>query len=295
VYRAVQRIQRPRSVDGFSRVAHTPKVRSMSAPDGPNRAARLAADVIRDRTGGVLHETAVVLGSGWSDTADALGRTTFEIPVTDLPGFAKPMAAGHDGTVRSVACGERQILVFLGRTHLYEGHGVEAVAHPVRTAAAAGASTIVLTNGSGGVNASYSPGTPVLISDHINLTAASPLAGANFVDLTDLYSARLRDVARSVDPSLVEGIYAQMPGPHYETPAEVRHLRTIGADLVGMSTALEAIAAREGGLEVLGISLVTNAAAGVTGQPLDHAEVLAAGAASAPQLGRLLGEVVRHL
>ena len=140
-----------------------------------------------------------------------------------------------------------------------------------------------------------SPGQPVLIADHLNLTATSPLQGATFVDLTDLYSSRLRTIARSVDPTLTEGVYAQLPGPHYETPAEIKMLRVLGADLVGMSTTLEAIAARDAGAEVLGISLVTNLAAGMTGEPLDHLEVLAAGNASAARMGALLAQVVSRL
>jgi purine-nucleoside phosphorylase len=267
----------------------------MTESSSPFDIARQAAQALRDATGADDHAAAVVLGSGWSAAADALGDASAEIPLAELPGFIAPVVAGHGGSVRSVQVGNHRVLVFLGRTHLYEGHGVDAVAHGVRTAAAAGARTIILTNGAGAVNPHLPVGSPVLISDHLNLTALSPLRGATFVDLTDLYSARLRDVARSIDPSLVEGVYAQLTGPHYETPAEIRHLRTIGADLVGMSTGLEAIAAREAGLEVLGISLVTNAAAGVTGQPLDHGEVLAAGTASAPRLGGLLAEVVHHL
>jgi purine-nucleoside phosphorylase len=132
----------------------------------------------------------------------------------------------------------------------------------------------------------------VLISDHINLTATSPLEGATFVDLTDLYSPRLRAVARSVDPSLAEGVYAQFPGPHYETPAEVQYAKRIGADLIGMSTALEAIAARHAGLEVFGISLVTNLAAGISPEPLSHEEVLEAGRAAGPRISRLLADVL---
>jgi len=267
----------------------------MTESSGPFDIARRAADALREATGIDTHAAAVVLGSGWSEAADALGDTIAEVALADLPGFIPPVVAGHGGTVRSVQAGDMRILVFLGRTHLYEGHGVDAVVHGVRTAAAAGVRTLILTNGAGGVDPKLPVGAPVLIADHLNLTATSPLRGATFVDLTDLYAIRLREIARSVDPSLVESVYAQVPGPHYETPAEIRYLRTIGAALVGMSTALEAIAAREVGLEVLGISLVTNAAAGVTGQPLDHTEVLAAGAASAPQLGRLLAEVVRHL
>jgi purine-nucleoside phosphorylase len=186
-------------------------------------------------------------------------------------------------------------MVLLGRTHLYEGRGVDAVVHGVRTAAAAGCRTVVLTNAAGGVREGLSVGQPVLISDHLNLTARSPLVGARFVDLVDLYSARLRELVRSVDPALVEGVYAALPGPHYETAAEIRMLRGMGADLVGMSTALEAIAARAEGLEVLAVSLVTNLAAGMTGEPLDHAEVLQAGAESAARVGELLAQVVAHL
>jgi purine-nucleoside phosphorylase len=153
----------------------------------------------------------------------------------------------------------------------------------------------VLTNGCGGLNETWEPGTPVLISDHVNLTATSPIEGASFIDLTDLYSSRLRALCREVEPGLDEGVYVQFPGPHYETPAEIRMVRAIGGDLVGMSTTLEAIAAREAGLEVLGISLVTNLAAGITGEPLDHAEVLEAGRTSAARMGELLGKVVPRL
>jgi purine-nucleoside phosphorylase len=194
--------------------------------------------------------------------------------------------------VRSVRAGDRAALVFLGRTHLYEGRGVTPVVHGVRTAAAAGCRTIVLTNAAGGLRADMAVGQPVLVSDHLNLTGRSPIVGASFVDLTDLYSARLRALAAQADPSLTEGVYAALPGPHYETPAEIRMLRTLGADLVGMSTALEAIAARAAGCEVLAISLVTNLAAGITGEPLDHAEVLAAGRASATRMGDLLAELL---
>jgi purine-nucleoside phosphorylase len=169
------------------------------------------------------------------------------------------------------------------------------VVHGVRAAAAAGCRAVVLTNGCGGLDESWTPGTPVLISDHINLTATSPIEGANFVDLTDLYSPRLRGLCRDVDPSLDEGVYVQFPGPHYETPAEIAMVRAIGGNLVGMSTTLEAIAAREAGMEVLGISLVTNLAAGITGEPLDHEEVLAAGQASATRMGKLLGQVVPRI
>ena len=198
------------------------------------------------------------------------------------PASPPPAVEGHAGRIRSVDAGGVTALVFLGRTHFYEGRGVAAVVHGVRMAAAAGCRAIVLTNGCGGLRPEWHPGTPVLISDHINLTGASPIVGANFVDLTDLYSPRLRALCQEVDPTLDEGVYVQFPGPHYETPAEIEMVRAIGGDLVGMSTTLEAIAAREAGVEVLGISLVTNLAAGMTGEPLDHEEVLAAGRTRPP-------------
>jgi purine-nucleoside phosphorylase len=261
----------------------------------PSALAAAAAERLRELTGVETHDTALVLGSGWLPAADALGETTAELLTTDLPGFALPAVEGHSGKIRSVRAGDRQLLVFLGRTHFYEGHGVAAVVHGVRTAAAAGCRAVVLTNGCGGLDESWAPGTPVLIRDHINLTATSPIEGAHFVDLTDLYSPRLRDLCRDVDPSLDEGVYVQFPGPHYETPAEIGMVRAIGGDLVGMSTTLEAIAARQAGMEVLGISLVTNLAAGITGEPLDHEEVLAAGQAAATRMGKLLGQVVPQI
>lgn len=235
------------------------------------------------------------MGSGWLPAADALGTADYEVPLADLPGFSAPAVAGHGGTVRSVTLGDKRLLIFLGRTHYYEGKGVAAVVHGVRTAAAAGVKTLVLTNGCGGLNPAWAPGTPVLISDHINMTATSPLEGANFVDLTDLYSSRLRALCKEADPSLDEGVYVQLPGPHYETPAEIRMVRTIGGDLVGMSTTLEAIAARAAGLEILGISLVTNAAAGMTGEPLNHEEVLEAGKSAATRMGALLGNILPRI
>ena len=187
------------------------------------------------------------------------------------------------------------MLVIGARTHYYEGHGVRRVVHSVRTAAATGAKIMVLTNGAGGVRETWTPGQPVLISDHINLTADSPLEGATFIDLTDLYSPRLRDIARSVDPSLDEGVYTQFRGPHYETPAEVQMAKHIGGHIVGMSTALEAIAAREAGMEILGFSLITNLAAGIQKTPLSHAEVIEAGREAEPVISALLARVVEAL
>ncbi len=258
-------------------------------------AAAAAAARLAELTGAASHDVAVVLGSGWASAADRLGVAEVELACTALPGFLPPAVDGHAGRLRSIVVRGRRVLVLLGRTHLYEGRGTDAVVHGVRVAAAAGCRAVVLTNAAGAVREGLRVGQAVLVSDHLNLTACSPLTGARFVDLVDLYSARLRALAREVDPDLVEGVYAALPGPHYETPAEIRMLRLLGADLVGMSTALEAIAARAEGLEVLALSLVTNPAAGVTGAPLDHAEVLAAGAASAQRVGDLLEQVVGRL
>ncbi|RIJ77514.1 purine-nucleoside phosphorylase [Nakamurella silvestris] len=251
-----------------------------------------AAAALAEATGVEKHDVAIVLGSGWVPAADQLGTADTEISIADLPGFTAPVVAGHGGKLRSLTVGDKKVLVVLGRTHFYEGRGVAAVVHGVRTVVAAGAKVVILTNAAGGLREDMSVGQPVLISDHLNLTATSPIIGANFVDLTDLYSPRLRGIAREIDPSLAEGVYAQLPGPHYETPAEIRMLRGFGADLVGMSTVLEAIAAREAGAEVFGVSLVTNLAAGMTGEALDHAEVLEAGRGAATRMGTLLGELV---
>ncbi|MEI2820209.1 MAG: purine-nucleoside phosphorylase [Marmoricola sp.] len=255
-------------------------------------AAAEAADVLRSKTGIESHDIALVLGSGWLPAVDALGPATSELLSTDLPGFAPPSVEGHAGTIRSINVGGKNVLAFLGRTHFYEGKGVRAVVHGVRMSAAAGCGTVVLTNGCGGLNPDWAPGTAVLIKDHINLTATSPIEGAHFVDLTDLYSARLRAACREIDPSLDEGVYVQLPGPHYETPAEIGMVHAIGGDLVGMSTTLEAIASREAGMEVLGISLVTNLAAGISGEPLNHEEVLEAGKLAAARMGSLLGQLI---
>ena len=261
----------------------------------PVQLAQQAADRLRELTGVEKHDVVLVMGSGWLPAVDALGEATAEVSTTEIPGFSAPAVEGHAGTIRSVRSGDRNLLVFMGRTHFYEGKGVAAVVHPVRTAAAAGCSANVLTNGCGGLKEGWQPGQPVLISDHINLTATSPLVGANFVDLTDLYSPRLRAMCKEIDPSLDEGVYVQFPGPHYETPAEVQMAKVIGGHLVGMSTTLEAIAAREAGLEVLGVSLVTNQAAGISGEPLAHDEVVAAGRAAADRCGRLLADIVGRI
>jgi purine-nucleoside phosphorylase len=262
----------------------------------PFEIARSAAADIARLTGVERHDIALTLGSGWGKAADLVGETVATISATDVTGFGKPALEGHVGTLRSVRTPRgRHVLVIGARTHYYEGHGVRRVVHSVRTAAASGAKTMVLTNGAGGIKNTWTPGRPVLISDHINLTGDSPLEGATFVDLTDLYSLRLRDVARSVDPSLDEGVYCQFRGPQYETPAEVRMAKTIGGHIVGMSTALEAIAARQAGMEILGFSLITNMAAGIQTTPLSHQEVIEAGRAAEPVISSLLAQVIGQL
>ncbi|WP_166866347.1 MULTISPECIES: purine-nucleoside phosphorylase [unclassified Salinibacterium] len=262
----------------------------------PFAIAKTAAEQIAQATGVERHDIALTLGSGWAKAADLIGETVATIPATEIIGFSKPALSGHVGTLRSVRLPNgKHALVIGARTHFYEGHGVRRVVHSVRTAAAAGATTMILTNGAGGIKETWSPGTPVLISDHINLTAASPLEGATFIDLTDLYSQRLRDLARTVQPDLDEGVYCQFRGPHYETPAEVQMAKTIGGHIVGMSTALEAIAAREAGMEILGFSLITNLAAGISPEPLSHAEVLQAGKDAESRISELLARVVGEL
>ena len=262
----------------------------------PTDLAAQAADRITQLSGIERHDIALTLGSGWGRTAEVLGETVAQIPAEQVPGFRVSGVDGHTGVLTSIRLpGGKHALVIGARTHLYEGHGVAAVVHGVRTAAATGAKTMVLTNGAGGVNPEFRAGEPVLVNDHLNLTCLSPLEGATFIDLTNLYDRELREIVASVDGSLREGVYAQLPGPHYETPAEVRYLRTIGADLVGMSTALEAIAAREVGMRVLGLSLVTNPAAGLQDAPLSHDDVIEAGRLAEDRLGPLLASIVSRL
>jgi purine-nucleoside phosphorylase len=263
-------------------------------PD-PDELARRAARAIAERTGIAEHDVAIVLGSGWRPAVAALGPPTVSLSQAELPGFAPPTAVGHTGELLSVRIGANRVLVLVGRVHAYEGHDLCHVVHAVRAACAAGVRTVVLTNAAGALRADMAVGQPVLISDHLNLTARSPLVGPQFVDLTDAYAPRLRELARRADPRLTEGVYAGLPGPNYETPAEIRMLRALGADLVGMSTVHETIAARAAGAQVLGVSLVTNLAAGISGEPLSHAEVLSAGTESASRMGALLADVVSRL
>jgi purine-nucleoside phosphorylase len=262
----------------------------------PFAIAAEAAEQIAEKTGVAQHDIALTLGSGWAKAADLIGETTATIPATEIIGFSKPALEGHVGTLRSVLLPSgKRALVIGARTHYYESHGVRRVVHSVRTAAATGAKIMILTNGAGGIRETWTPGTPVLISDHINLTADSPLEGATFVDLTDLYSQRLRDLARTIEPDLDEGVYTQFRGPHYETPAEVQMAKAIGGHIVGMSTALEAIAARQAGMEILGMSLITNLAAGIQKTALSHEEVIEAGKSAESTISALLARIVGAL
>lgn len=266
--------------------------------EDPYAVAAASATAIASLTGVPAHDVAVVLGSGWTPAADLIGPAQAEIPLDNLGGFPPTTVPGHSPSVRSVLAGGKRVLIFLGRVHLYEGLSPSVVVHGVRTAVMAGCRVVVLTNAAGGIAPGLSVGQPVLIRDHLNLTGRSPLTGPppstgqRFVDMTEAYSPRLRALARESDASLAEGVYAMLPGPQYETPAEIAMLRRLGADLVGMSTVLETIAARQLSAEVLGISLVTNLAAGLAGQALSHAEVIEAGRAAATRMGTLLATLL---
>jgi purine-nucleoside phosphorylase len=267
----------------------------------PYRVAQDAADALATATGVERHDVAVVLGSGWTTAVERFGAPTAEVATADLPGFAAATVAGHTGRALSIPSGDRRLLVLSGRVHGYEGHAPSAVVHPVRTAVLSGCRTVVLTNAAGGIRDGLSVGQPVLIADHLDFTGSSPLTGPNpadlaprFPDLTDCWTARLRALARDLDPSLVEGTYVGVRGPAYETPAEIRMFRDWGGDLVGMSTVHEAIAASHLGADVLGISLVTNLAAGL-GDVLDHADVLRVAGESAERMGSLLADLIERL
>ncbi len=276
-----------------------PRVRGMTTQAmavDPFPAAKEAGAAIRERFGVAGLDAAFVLGSGWSAAADDLGEPIGSCDLAELPGFAAPTVLGHGGALRVARTRAGKIVAVLtGRTHFYEARDVRQVVHGVRAIAAAGAATLVLTNGCGSLNRDWGPGTVVLLADHINLTGASPLLGATFIDLSEAYAGELRQLARTVDPELPQGVYVQFGGPQFETPAEVRMAGILGGDLVGMSTAIETIAAREAGLQVLGISLVTNLAAGISPEPLNHQEVLEAGVAAAPRLRTLLAGIAAAL
>ncbi|MDG2352942.1 MAG: purine-nucleoside phosphorylase [Acidimicrobiales bacterium] len=269
----------------------------------PYALAEKASTVLADKTGIAEHHIALVLGSGWASAIDEIGEISAEVEMATLPGFPEPTVLGHRNLIRSLKVREKNVLVLGGRAHLYEGHPVDTVVHGVRVAVASGCKTIILTNAAGGLNPEWSVGQPVLISDQLNLMGQSPMVGPappegkaiRFVDLTEAYSARLRELAQEVDPTLPQGIYAGLLGGAFETPAEIRMFAKMGADLVGMSTVLETIAARHLGTEVLGISLVTNQAAGMSEENLDHEDVLNAAEAAGPRMFSLLAGILERL
>jgi len=268
----------------------------------PFDAAEASAAALAAATGVERHDVAVVLGSGWKPAADRMGEVVAELPMTELGGFPEASVQGHGTTVRSIRNGDRRVLAFMGRVHLYEGHHPNVVAHGVRTAVRAGCKAVVLTNAAGGLRPGMWAGQPVLISDHLNLTGHTPLLGPNddrlgprFPDMGTAFSPRLRELARSVDPELEEAVYCGLLGPTYETPAEVRMVATLGGELVGMSTVLEVIAAAHAGAEVLAVSLVTNLAAGLSDEVLAHEDVLAVAATSAERMGSLIADIVGRI
>jgi len=245
--------------------------------------AGLAADFISEQTS-LKPEIALVLGSGLGAFADEFSSAT-KIPYAEIPYFPRSTAIGHAGKLVVGKAGKIPVCGMQGRVHLYEGYSVKDVAFPIRVFARMGVKAVVLTNAAGGIKREFTQGTLVVIKDHINLQSANPLSGPNderfgprFPDMSSAYDRRFREMAvgegNRIGIGMYEGVYAALPGPSYETPAEIRYLRTIGADLVGMSTVPEVIAARHSGIRVLGISCVTNAAAGILDQPLDHKEVL---------------------
>jgi purine-nucleoside phosphorylase len=236
---------------------------------------------------------AVILGSGLGGFADTL-EDRVETPYSQIPGWPVSTAVGHAGKLVTGRLGATEVIVAAGRAHLYEGYTAQHVAYPIRELAWRGVTSLVVTNAAGGINPSYKPGDLVLISDHINLMGANPLTGPEFIDMSDAYSSAYRAIAREAGV-LNEGVYAALPGPSYETPAEIRYLRTIGADLVGMSTVPEVIAANHLGIKVLGISCVTNMAAGILPQKLTHREVMETGDRVKDTLAALLRVILPQL
>jgi len=283
---------------------------SIPTEDGPTWSADAAYDMaeraaarIAELTGVPHHDVAVVLGTGLADAAAAVGTVRSRHLLGEVPGLPASFVSHQRSEVWSVDVGDLRVLTILGRLHLYEGYRPDQVAHPVRTAVAGGCRTVVLTNAAGSLRPDVVPGDVVVIADHLNLTGRSPMEGlpgtpgrpSPFTDLVDAWSPRLRGLVRSVDQTITEGVYAQMVGPQFETPAEIRMLRTLGADLVGMSSVLEAIAARQAGAEVLGLSLVTNLAAGMEPTGVSPEEIIEVGNRRATDVGRLLRAVIRAL
>jgi purine-nucleoside phosphorylase len=275
----------------------------MPVPSDPYALAEASAASIARVSGRPGHDVAVVLGTGLADAAATLGGRASRHDLGALSGLPDAFVPHQRSEVWSVDVDGRGVLAFLGRLHLYEGYTATEVAHLVRTAVAAGCRTVVITNASGALRPELTPGDVVLITDHLNLTGTSPLTGAPtgdgrpspFVDLVDAWSPRLRDLAHRVDGSLAEGVYAQVTGPHFETPAEIRMLRALGADLVGMSSVLEAIAARQLGAEVLGLSLVTNLGAGLAPESVSPNAIIGVAERRAADIGRIIRDLVLAL
>jgi purine-nucleoside phosphorylase len=269
----------------------------------PERIAALTA-AVRARTE-IVPDVAIVLGSGLGGLADDL-EEAISIPFADLPDWPATTAPGHVGRLLLGRLGGRAVVMLQGRFHLYEGNDPGLVVQPILLFQALGARIVVLTNAAGGLDPSFGPGALMVMTDHINLTGRSPLIGPNadqlgprFPDMTDAWSPRLRTRLQAAGAAegieLREGVYVGLTGPTYETPAEVRMLAALGGDAVGMSTVLECIAARWVGLEVCGVSLITNAGAGYSGAPLTHEEVLEAGATAGPRLARVIHRFVSDL
>ncbi len=273
-----------------------------SFPD-PYALAERAAASIASASNVPTHDVAVILGTGLADAAAALGQRTSRHHLGALDGLPDSFAPHQPSEMWSIDVGGRRVLAFLGRLHLYQGYTATEVAHPVRTAVATGCRTVVITNASGALRPGLTPGDLVLISDHLNLTGVSPLTGvptndgrpSPFVDLVGAWAPELRGLARKVDGSLSEGVYAQVPGPHFETPAEIRMFQALGADLVGMSSVLEAIAARQLGAELLGLSLVTNLGAGLAPDGVSPTSIIGVAERRAADIGRIIREVVLAL
>jgi purine-nucleoside phosphorylase len=269
----------------------------------PLEQARIAAGELGRRTGASHHDVLVVLGTGLASVGPLLGAEDPAVDLANLPWFPRFSGHGHRALAWSFEMGHQRILVTAGRLHLYEARGAVEVAHTIRMAAAAGCHTAVLTCAAGGIREDLGIGSIALVNDHLNLTGTSPLAGipadsavaSPFVDLVDAWSPRLRAAVRSAAPEIPEGVYAQLPGPHFETPAEIRMLAALGADLVGMSMALEAIAARHLGVEVLGLAVVTNRAAGLSTDTLSVHDMVAVTERAADPLAGLIRRGVAAL
>jgi purine-nucleoside phosphorylase len=257
--------------------------------DATDNATRTARELAR-RTGVERHDVLVILGTGLAPAAEQLGAAGPSIPLATLPFFPRYTATGHHAQGWSVPIGDKMVLVFAGRCHAYEGIDLSEVVHPLRTGIAAGCSTVILTAAVGGIREDLVTGSVMAVADHLNLTGRSPLSGPEFVDMVGAYAPGLRAQALATPgvPALATGVYAQVLGPQFETPAEIRMMRTLGADVVGMSMAFETIAARHAGADVLGLAVVTNEAAGASS---GTADIAAAGAGAVP----VVAEIIRHV